>query len=119
MTVPGGKGRHWAERLARRHLEGLGWTILAANYAARQGELDLVARDGATVVFVEVRQRRSPSHGHPAETLDRRKRARWRSMALRYLARELGQPDAPARFDAVLVLGDEAAPRLTHLRDVL
>ena len=110
---------HWAERLARRHLEGLGWAILAANYVVRGGELDLVARDGDTVVFVEVRQRRSARHGHPAETLDRGKRVRWRRAALRYLARELGEPDAPARFDAVLVLGDEASPRLTHLRDVL
>ena len=119
MTAARGEGRHWAERLARRHLEGLGWTILATNYAARGGEVDLIARDGATVVFVEVRQRRNDRHGHPAETIDRRKQARWRSVALRYLALELGEPEAPARFDAVLVLGDEAAPSLTHLRDVL
>jgi len=118
MTAAGGEGRHWAERLARRHLEGLGWTILATNYAVRGGEVDLVARDGATVVFVEVRQRRTAYHGHPAETIDRRKRARWRSVALRFLARELGEPEAPARFDAVLVRGAEAPPRLPHLRDV-
>lgn len=111
--------RHWAEELARRHLEGLGWVVLEANYAVRAGEIDLIARDGATVVFVEVRQRRSERYGHPAETLDRRKLGRWKRTARHYLATRLGDPDARTRFDAIVVLGDEGAARLEHLRDVL
>jgi len=111
--------RHWAEELARRHLEGLGWVVLEANYAVRAGEIDLIARDGVTVVFVEVRQRRSERYGHPAETLDRRMLGRWKRTARHYLATRLGDPDARMRFDAILVLGDEGAARLEHLRDVL
>jgi len=112
-------GRHWAEAVARRYLEGLGWRVLEANYAIRGGEIDLIARDGATVVFVEVRQRRSARYGHPAETIDRRKVARLRRTAQRYLVERLGEPDAFSRFDAVLVFGDARAPTLTHLRDVV
>ncbi|HKI57586.1 MAG TPA: YraN family protein [Trueperaceae bacterium] len=120
MPAPAGAApRHWAEALARRHLEGLGWTVLEANYAWRGGEIDLIAKDGDTVVFVEVRQRRSAAHGHPAETLDRRKLARLALTARRYLAERPWREDAASRFDAVLVVGDERAPRLTHLRDVL
>lgn len=119
MTEPLEAGRHWAERLARRYLEGLGWQVLESNYRVRAGEIDLVARDGDTVVFVEVRQRRSERFGHPAETLDRAKLARLRRTGNRYLAERLGDPEARCRFDAVLVVGDQRSPRLTHLRDVL
>ncbi|MEJ2288543.1 MAG: YraN family protein [Deinococcales bacterium] len=112
-------GRHWAEDLARRYLEGLGWRVLEANYAVRGGEIDLIARDGATIVFVEVRQRRDARYGHPAETIDRRKVARWQRTARRFLAERLGEPDARTRFDAVVVLGDEHDPTLSHLRDVI
>lgn len=111
--------RHWAETLARRHLESLGWRVLDANYTVRGGEIDLIARDGATVVFVEVRQRRTPAHGHPGETLDRRKLTRLARTARRYLAERLREPDARARFDAVLVVGGPRTARITHLRDVL
>ncbi len=119
MDAGDARAHHWAEELARRHLEGLGWVVLEANYTVRGGEIDLVARDGATVVFVEVRQRRSERYGHPAETLDRRKIQRWTRTARHYLAERLGDPDARTRFDAIVVLGDERAPRLEHLRDVL
>ncbi len=111
--------RHWAEGVARRHLEALGWEIVASNYAIRGGELDLVARDGATLVFVEVRQRRSDRFGHPAETLDRRKLERLRRTARHFLATRTADDAAPVRFDAVLLVGDERSHRLTHLRDVL
>jgi len=112
-------GRHWAEELARRHLEALGWVVLETNYAIRGGEIDVIARDGDTVVFVEVRQRRDARFGHPVETLDRRKLARWQHTARHYLALRLGDPDAAVRFDAIVVLGDERDARLEHLRDVI
>lgn len=119
MAEPGRKARHWAEALARRHLERLGWDVLEANYTVRGGEIDLIARDGGTIVFVEVRQRRSVAYGHPAETLDSRKLARLWYVARRFLSERLGDPEASARFDVVLVVGDERSPRVTHLRDVL
>lgn len=92
------------EDLAARHLEGLGWRVLARNWRGRSGELDLVAEDGATVVFVEVKARASRSHGLPEEAVDARKRARLARAALEFLrARGLG--DRPARFDVAAVEG--------------
>jgi putative endonuclease len=107
---------HWAEALARRALERRGWTTLAANVRMRGGELDLVMADGGVTVFVEVRQRARADHGSAAESLDDRKRRRVRRAAARWLA-EFGQHDGPVRFDAVLVDGDRAAPRLRLVRD--
>jgi putative endonuclease len=107
---------HWAEELARRALERLGWTTLAANARTRGGEIDLVMADGATLVFVEVRQRTGAAHGGAAESLDVRKRVRVRRAAEQWLARQ-GRHDAPVRFDAVLVDGGPDTPRVRLVRD--
>lgn len=109
----GDAGPHWAERLARAELEARGWVTLDANARSRGGELDLVLDDGGTVVFVEVRQRRS---GGAAESLDARKQGRVRRAAAAWLARH-GRHEDPVRFDAVLVDGGPDAPRLRHVRD--
>ena len=109
---------HWAEEVARRHLEGLGWRTLAQNYRLRGGELDLVMLDGAVIVVVEVRQRRSTRFGTPAETIDRRKLARLRRTAHHYLTYELRELDARVRLDAVLLLGGAESFQLTHLRGI-
>jgi putative endonuclease len=107
---------HWAEERARRALERLGWTTLATNARTRGGEIDLVMADGATLVFVEVRQRSRAEHGGAAESLDARKRVRVRRAAARWLARQ-GRHDAAVRFDAVLVDGGPDAPRVRLVRD--
>lgn len=93
-----------AEALARRHLEKLGFKIVATNWRGRVGgEVDLIAREGSTVCFVEVRFRSSPSSVHPLETIDARKQARLRRAALAYLAKN---KPAPLRFDVVAIVGD-------------
>jgi putative endonuclease len=107
---------HWAEERARRALERLGWTTLAANARTRGGEIDLVMADGATLVFVEVRQRSRGAHGGAAESLDARKRDRVRRAAAQWLARQ-GHHDASVRFDAVLVDGGPDSPRVRLVRD--
>jgi putative endonuclease len=66
------------------------------------GEIDIVARDGRTVVFVEVKTRRSAAWGHPAEAVTPHKRAQVRRMATDYLWRS-GLLDEPCRFDVVAV----------------
>lgn len=111
--------RHWAEERARAHLEGRGYRTLAANYAVRGGELDLVMRSGEWYVFVEVRQRRDARFGHPAETLTPPKLARMRRAARRWLLEHLGHDDVPIRFDAVLVTGPEGLHVLEHLEAIL
>lgn len=90
---------------------------LAANATARFGELDLVMLDGDTVVFVEVRYRRSARFGDGAASIDARKRRRLVLAARQFLGRERRFQDAPCRFDVVDASGDPEAPTLRWLRD--
>jgi len=89
-----------AEDLARAYLEEQGFRIVGRNLRLADGELDLVAWDGATLVFVEVKARSHGGHGRPEEAVDARKRRRLVSAARAYLAR-LAQPLPPCRFDVV------------------
>jgi putative endonuclease len=75
---------------------------VAANVRYKVGELDLVMRDGATLVFIEVRSRRSLGFGGAAGSIDHRKQLRLRRAANRYLLERFGQQSWPAcRFDVV------------------
>lgn len=69
---------------AVRYLTGRGWQILERNWRCRDGEIDIVARDGRTLVFVEVRTRSSARFGHPLDTVTPRKVRRLRLLARRY-----------------------------------
>ncbi len=91
-----------AEDLAADALERRGYAILARRYRTRHGEIDIVARDGRYLVFVEVKARRSDRCGRPAEAVTPPKQRRIALMALRYLACE-GLRDRPCRFDVVSV----------------
>lgn len=102
---------------ARRHLGDAGLRFIAANAATRHGELDLVMLDGDTVVFVEVRYRRSARHGDGAESVDAGKRRRLVLAAAQFLAAHRDFQDAPCRFDVVDARGDPDAPRLHWIRD--
>jgi putative endonuclease len=104
-----------AEALAAAFLVERGLKLVARNFRTRLGEIDLIARDGATLVFVEVRRRRSSAFGGAAASITPTKRARLVATARAYLAR---LPREPAcRFDAVLIDGD-APPRIEWQRDV-
>ncbi len=105
-----------AEALAAAHLERLGLTILARNLRTPAGELDLVAREGRTLVFVEVKARSGEAFGAPEEAVDTAKQARLIQAARAYLALQ-GGPPPPCRFDVVAVDFTEGAPRMRHLRD--
>lgn len=94
-----------AEDRAARHLAEHGLRILERNYHCRMGEIDLVAAEGATLVFVEVRLRSEASHGGALESISARKRARIVAAANHYLMR-LGREPA-CRFD-VVALGEGA-----------
>ncbi|MGZ5036409.1 MAG: YraN family protein [Usitatibacter sp.] len=92
-----------AEESAARFLERNGLVIVARNYRTRQGEIDLVAREGATLVFVEVRMRSCERFGGGAESIGWRKRSRIEAAARQYLSR---LPREPAcRFDVVTLDG--------------
>jgi putative endonuclease len=103
------------ERLAREHLERLGYRLVAANHRTRFGELDLIVRDAATLVFVEVKTRRASQPGRPWENLDERKRGQVKRMAAAWLAEVKDRPRGlELRFDAVGVTID-ARGRLVAL----
>jgi putative endonuclease len=95
-----------AEQLAAEYLQSRGLQITDRNYRSRYGEIDLVARDGATLVFVEVRQRTGGGFGGAADSITADKRAKLLRTARDYLARR-GR-DEPCRFDAVLLSGEPA-----------
>ncbi|MBI5595884.1 MAG: YraN family protein [Elusimicrobia bacterium] len=93
-----------AEALAAAHLESLGWTVAARNWRGRGGELDIVAFDGPTLVFVEVKARGGRTHGLPEEAVDGVKQGRLARTALEY-ARANGLAERPMRFDVAAVEG--------------
>ena len=110
------RGRR-GEDLAASHFERLGFDVLARNHRTRFGELDLVAFDGQTLVFAEVKTRVAGS-GHPFDNLHDRKRAQVRRMAVAWLTEHPNRPyGASLRFDGVAVLLDTAGDlvRLDHL----
>lgn len=113
------------EAAARAHLERLGWTILGANVrfgpsSGLKGELDLIARDGATIAFVEVKTRRGdPRTLVPEESVTPAKQRQIARLALAWAAREgvLDDESLALRFDVVaVVLGNDGALRRLVLR---
>ena len=105
------------ERAAERLLKRQGYRIVGRRERSRLGELDLVAVDGRTVVFVEVKTRQSLAAGEPAEAVDAAKQQRVARAAWGYLKRH-GLLDYPARFDVVAVYWPAGArqPNCRHLR---
>jgi len=112
------RGRH-AEAIAASFLQLNGLCILARNRRACGGEIDLIARDGPTLVFVEVRMRAVGAWVSAALSIDPSKRARLRACA-RALARreEFNWPGRQLRFDVVCVEPGRGTLRLDHLRQV-
>jgi putative endonuclease len=94
----------WGEERAVRELERRGYAILARRYRTRHGEIDIVADDGGTVVFVEVKARETGDCGSAAEAVTIHKQRRLASMAVDYLARN-HVTDKPCRFDVVAIDG--------------
>jgi putative endonuclease len=106
------------ERLAARYLRRLGYKILARRYRTAMGEIDLIARDGACIVFVEVKTRRSDVAGQPHEAVDAYKQAQLTRLALAFLKR-YRLLEKPARFDVVSIVweGTGADPQIVHYRN--
>lgn len=95
------------EERAARWLSEKGFVILERNYRCRQGEIDLIARDGRYLVFVEVKYRSGECAGHPAEAVHAQKQYRISRTALYYCYTHRIPEDQPCRFDVVTVLGDQ------------
>jgi putative endonuclease len=102
-----------SETMAAEFLQGRGLEILVRNYRCRLGEIDLVAREGPTTVFVEVRRRATSAFGGAAASITHAKRAKLVRAARHYLSRLRDVPQC--RFDALLIEGDP--PRIEWIRD--
>ena len=108
----------YGEDVATRHLLEAGMEVLARNWRCDLGEIDVVARDGATVVICEVKTRRGLDYGTPLEAVTLRKMARLRRLAARWLS-ESGQHAQDVRIDVVSVLlRRKGAAVVEHLRGV-
>jgi putative endonuclease len=105
------------EDAAVDYLLGCGMTVLARNWRCRFGELDVIARDGQTLVFVEVKSRTSRRHGSPGEAITTEKLARLQVLADIYLS-QLGQEGLAARIDLVGVFHDVAGQDITHIQAI-
>jgi putative endonuclease len=106
----------WGEDLAVLHLEAQGLEVLDRNWRCREGELDVVARDGRTLVFVEVKSRTSTAYGEPAEAVSPRKARRIHGLASAWLAEQRPAGRWDLRFDVVSVLRTSGIPEVLHLR---
>lgn len=104
-----------AETLAADFLRGQGLRITARNYRSRYGEIDLIAGEGATVVFVEVRSRANDTYGGAAASITPAKREKLLKTARHYLSGITPLP--PCRFDAVLITGEP--PHIEWIRNAI
>jgi putative endonuclease len=104
------------ETLACQELERLGYAVLARGYRTRAGEIDIIASDAGTVVFVEVKTRLDLSFGDPVDAVTPQKQQRVVAMATDYVARH-NLDDTPCRFDVVTVDALIEPPRITVYKD--
>ena len=105
------KGEEYEER-AEAYLRDLGWEILERNFRCRRGEIDIIARDGKEIVFVEVKGGRTLSFGDPAERFSRQKLRRILECAYHFIQRK--SLKVPFRIDLVVVRGEE----IEHFRNI-
>ena len=105
------------EVLAAKYLRRRGYKIVARGSRGALGEIDLVAVDGRTVVFVEVKTRRSQDAGHPADAVDHDKQRRLTRLAVGYLRRH-GLLEYPARFDVIAITwpAGRGRPIIEHIQ---
>jgi putative endonuclease len=102
------------EQLAAEHLQRLGYGILERNYRTRWGELDIIAFDGRTLTFCEVKARRTGGRGRPFDAVGPAKQNKVRRMAGRWLAERQDRPRAAVlRFDAIAVTFDRGGRLLS------
>ncbi len=118
-----GVSSHWrhafgaaAERLAVRHLEAHGCVIVERRFRGVSGEVDIVAREGATLVFVEVKARTTLRYGGPAAAVGRRKQRRIAGAARDFLRTRCDRA-YPCRFDVVCVVATNGRAELRWLKN--
>ncbi|WCC79202.1 YraN family protein [Cutibacterium equinum] len=108
----------WGEDVAAQYVESLGWTVLARNWACEVGEIDLIAQDGRTIIFVEVKTRSGTGFGNPLESITTTKIRKLHELALAWLV-DQHEVVGSVRIDAIGVMmrpGEQ--PTITHVRGI-
>ncbi|MBQ6833504.1 MAG: YraN family protein [Lachnospiraceae bacterium] len=105
-------GSHYEDQVAA-FLEQNGFTIIERNFRCRSGEIDLIARDGDYLVFIEVKFRKNSTCGTSLEAIDFKKAAQIRKIAAIYLYQKRYPENTPCRFDAAGVDGD----KITYMKN--
>lgn len=95
------------ESVAARYLEEQGYMILERNFRCRNGEIDIIAKDGQCLCFTEVKYRRTTRYGYPADAVSPYKQHIIQKAAAYYLYRNHYDTDTMARFDAILINNQE------------
>ena len=104
-----------SEIIATNYLKQKGYQILEVNYKNKVGEIDIIAKNGDYIVFVEVKSRLNQKFGHPLDAIDERKQQKIHAVASLYLVKNRRYGKA-CRFDAISILGLEN-PEITHIVD--
>jgi putative endonuclease len=105
-----------SESLAARYLKKSGYKILEQNYRTPLGEIDIIAKEKKTIVFVEVKSRRSNRYGNPKWAVTPRKQRKISMVALQYL-KSTRQMDNRARFDVVTVISNRDEPQIEIVKN--
>jgi putative endonuclease len=105
------------ESLAVKYLKKKGYKIIERNYRCQWGEIDLIARDGKTLIFVEIKSRSSSDFGLPQDAVDRFKQEKLIQAAKAYMAEHHVQETIPARFDVVAVQLTPSGPEMELIKD--
>ncbi len=111
MNLIGSKG----EDLAVKFLEGKGYRIISRNYKTPIGEIDIIAEDKGTLVFVEVKTRSGNSFGYPFEAVNTKKQHKLKNLALLYLKKK--KIDCAVRFDVLSISIVKGKNEIEHIKD--
>ena len=105
------------EDLAVKYLKKKGFKVIERNYHCPLGEIDLIAREGDTLVFVEIKARTSSTFGLPQDAVDRFKQKKLMLVARTYMAARHLKEDIPARFDVVAIHLTPSGPDIELIKD--
>jgi putative endonuclease len=103
------------EEIALRYFRKRGYGIIERNYRTPFGEIDLIAKDGDVIVFIEVKTRADSAFGRPFEAVDRKKREKMRKVSLSFMKKL--RKEVPARFDVLSIDMGNGRERIEHIRD--
>lgn len=111
MSLLGSKG----EDIAAKFLKDKGYKIVSKNFKTSVGEIDIIAEDKGTLVFVEVKTRNNNSYGYPFEAVNHRKKEKLKKVALCYIKN--CKKVMPARFDVLSIEMDGGKAKIEHIAD--